>query len=254
MFQQHISLDKFKGDVRIVFIGDLHIGLKGFRADIFDKMLEELKEPNTYWIGLGDMVESRTPKAKLYNDDDTEMNVQEQFDYFFDHIRPYMKQCLGIHIGNHEMAISQDTTMNPLRTFSADNKVPYLGGVALTVFERNGKQYRLCTSHGHGGGEKVGGSINKIVDYLSHFDADAICVGHYHKLAEVISEKPILDEFGRYGWKPTRVILNGSCLESYGKDHTSYSEAMLMPPTALGYAILWLDKDLNADVSLVPVR
>ena len=55
MFTQSCDFPDGSEKIRIVFVSDLHIGLSGFREDIFDSILEELDKPNTYWIGGGDM-------------------------------------------------------------------------------------------------------------------------------------------------------------------------------------------------------
>jgi len=252
MFIQSYNFPKGSEKIRIVFVSDLHIGLSGFREDIFEKILEELDKPNTYWIGGGDYIEGRNPKAKFFDYDENTMSVQDQYDYFFAKIQPYLKNCLGLHIGNHERGLIKETTVDPIKSFCLTNKIPYLMGTAITSFTCGGKAYRLCTLHGAGGGAKIGSNVNKLTDYLANFDADAIICGHYHRLSSSYSLKPYTDDFGKHRWKNTCVILSGSCLDGYREGGMGYAEEKMYPPTALGYAILELDEELNPNVILKP--
>ena len=251
MFQQVIDL-KGKDSIKIVPISDMHIGLKETRMDIFEDILDELKEPNTYWIGLGDYVEGRAPNHKFWNYDDNTLPVQEQYDTFFNMIKPYKDKCLGLHVGNHEFGLIRDTTIDPLKSYSLENGIPYLGGTAMTVFKRGNKTFKLCTLHGAGGGCKVGSNVNKLTDYLKSFSADAIMCGHFHRLAVSIDVIPYVDEMLKQRWRNAYVILTGSALNGYETGVTSYAERGMYSPNCLGYATITLDKDLKADVRLHP--
>ena len=251
MFQQTFKIED-EGNTRIVFISDLHIGLSGFRDDIFDEILKELKKPNTYWIGIGDYVEGRNPKAKYFDYDENTMSVQDQYDYFFAKIAPFKDRCLGLHVGNHERGLIRESTIDPLKSYCLLNKIPYMGGTAITTLKKGKKTHRVCTLHGAGGGAKVGSNLNKLNDYLMNFEADTIVCGHYHKLAESYGMKPYMDDTGKHRWRYTRVVLNGSCLDAYSNKGSSYAEVGMMAPNALGFAVLVLDEDMNADVELKP--
>lgn len=247
MIHKEITLDKPK---RIVIISDLHIGLKGHRPDIFEDALAELKKPNTLWIGLGDFVEGREPSHKFYDSDEITMSVGEQYDYFFDKIRPYLKTCIGLHPGNHEHSLIMRTTLNPLLSFCNENKVSYLGAVARTTIRLKDNSITMMTAHGAGGGVKIGGPLNKMVDYVKSFNSDLAAVGHYHKLCHAIELKPSEDSEGRIRWTPMDIILNGSMLESYSDgSYGGYAERKLLPQSALGYSIVTLDSKLNRSVS-----
>lgn len=251
MYQQVIDL-KGKEEVKIIPVADLHIGLKETRMDIINDILAELDEPNTYWIGLGDYVEGRSRMHKFFNYEDNTMSVQEQYDTFFKLIKPYKDKCLGLHVGNHEFGLINETTLDPLKSYSLEYGIPYLGGTAMTVFKRGNKTFKLCTLHGAGGGAKVGGNVNKLTDYLKSFSADAIMCGHFHKLAVSIDVIPYVDDTLKQRWRNAYVILTGSALNGYESGVTSYVERAGMPPTTLGYTSIHLDKDLNADVRLHP--
>ena len=251
MYQQVIDL-KGKDEVRIIPVSDMHIGLKETRTDIIDDILDELDKPNTYWIGLGDYVEGRSCRHKFFNYEDNTMSVQEQYDTFFKMIKPFKDKCLGLHVGNHEFGLINETTIDPLKSYSLENGIPYLGGTAITVFKKGDKTFKLCTLHGSGGGSKVGSNMNRLTDYLKSFTADAIMCGHYHRLAVNVDVIPYTDAMLRQRWRNAYVILTGSCLNGYENGVTSYAERNNYAPNALGYAVIMLDKDLKPDVRLNP--
>ena len=254
MFQQIVDLTKQRiVDINIIFLSDLHIGLNGFREDVFDELLKELDDPNTYWIGGGDYVEGRNPKAKYFDYDENTMSVQEQYDHFFEKIAPYKDKCLGLHVGNHERALIKEATLDPLRSYCLQNGIPYLGnGTALTTIKRGNKKYTICTLHGAGGGSKVGGNVNKVYDYLMNFEADTVICGHYHRLSHTVGTKPYVDEFGKQRWKYTNIVLSGSMLEGYSEKGAGYAEQMMLPPLCIGWARIKLDKDLKETITLRP--
>lgn len=239
MIQHKVSLP---AGARIVFIGDTHIGHPGFRPDILDDIVYEIEsDPKCYFIGLGDYIEGRPPAHPFY-DVRSPLDVGDQYNYFFDKIRPIADRCLGLHIGNHEFGTIQQTTINPVRNFCLDNDIKYLGDVGRTVIELpRGKSYTIVTAHGSGGGTMVGGNINKIVNWsISTFtDVDAVVVGHFHKLAVSTELSGYVGKDGLQKWGETYVILNGACLEAYGNgSEGSYVERKLLRPSVLGYAEL----------------
>lgn len=251
MIQKNIKLNK---NTRIVIVSDLHIGLNGFREDIFDDILNELKKPNTLWIGLGDFIEAREPGHKFFDASEVTMTVGEQYEYFFNKIRPFVRTCIGMHPGNHEESLIQRTTINPILQFCNDNKITYLGSVARTIFEgENNKTISMVTAHGAGGGTQIGGPINKMVAYAKVFNGNIVVMGHFHKLAHVCELHNYEDAEGKIHWSPMHIVLNGSTLESYRDgDFGGYAEKKLMHPNALGYAIVNISKDLDISIDLKP--
>lgn len=252
MIQQEVSIPPRS---RVVFISDVHCGHSGFRPDIFDDVVKYIKEtPNTYWIGLGDYVEGREPGHKFY-DAYAPMEVGQQYDYVLDRLRTIADKCLGMHIGNHEATLIQKTTINPIKTFCVENGIRYLGDVGRTVLRVNGRRYTILTAHGAGAGSKVGGNMNRLVDWAKTFtDVDVVCVGHYHKLAVSCELSGYIDRNGLQRWSECYVIISGSMLEAYhdGSDG-SYVEKAMLPPSVLGYAeVRFTDKGKGLTVQLHP--
>ena len=251
MIQKKISLNS---DARVVLVSDLHIGLKCCRFDILDDIIEELKKPNTFWIGLGDFIEGREPSHKFYDPNEVTMTVGEQYELFFKMFRPFADTCLGMVHGNHESSLIMKSTINPLQMFCTENRITYGGTTIRLIFENRGSSISLIANHGAGGGSKVGSSLNKAVDYGKTFNADIVTLGHYHRLAHTEEVKSFEDEEGKIHWRPMTVILNGCIVEGYQEDgFGSYVERKMLPPCALGYAVLDIkcdDKGMSKTVEL----
>lgn len=252
MIQKKIQIKDY---MKIVIVSDLHIGLKGCRMDIIDDIIEYLKDPSTYWIGLGDFIEGREPSHKFYDPLEVTMTVGEQYETFFNLFRPYADRCLGIVNGNHESSLIMKSTINPLQMFCTENKITYGGTTLRLMFEgESGGTMSLIANHGAGGGSKVGGNLNKAVEYGKTFNADIVTLGHYHRLAHTEEVKSFEDDEGRIHWKPMSVILNGCAVEGYQDEgFGSYVERKMLPPCALGYVILHIgesSKELNKFVQM----
>lgn len=254
MKQESEWLDK---NSRIVLVGDLHIGTKGFREDIFNDILEDISKPNTLWVGLGDYVEGREPSHKFYDFEESTLAVGEQYDYFFKKIEPYVDRCLGMVHGNHEVSLINKTTLNPLQNFCFGANVNYFGDTGYLTLMCSDESYvdtkmRMVITHGAGGGATVGASLNKINNFAKNFIGDVVCVGHYHKLCSNIEVQPKVIN-GVHTWKPKLIVMNGSCLEGYRENGLgSYVEKKMLPPQALGYAVIEFDNMFKPSAKLIP--
>ena len=234
-------------NLKLVLVSDLHIGLKGFRADLYQKLLAELAEDNTYWVALGDVVEGREPGHKFYDYSETSMSVGEQYDYFFNSIQPFTERCIGMHIGNHEESLIKRTTINPIMQFCVGARIPYLGTLGRTRFISPDDDYcDILSMHGAGGGN-TGAAINKALSYAQGFDPDLVVLGHHHKMSHVISPKSVIDERGKISFSPRHSVIAGSLLDGFVEGLSSYSESKMMSPTLPGYAIIDFDKNMKID-------
>lgn len=236
MIQKNVDVSN---TIRVVLVSDTHIGLKGCREDIIEDIKSELRKPDTYWIGLGDFIEGREPSHKFYDPNEVTMTVGEQYERFFEYFRPFKETCLGMVLGNHETSLIMKSTINPIQMFCTDNKITYGGTTIRIVFKGGFNSLSLIANHGAGGGAKIGGNLNKAVEYGKTFNADIVTLGHYHRLAHTEEVKSYEDEEGKIHWSPMTVVLNGCTVEGYQDEGLgTYVERKMLPPCALGYAVL----------------
>lgn len=231
---------------RIVVVSDLHIGTKGFREDLWDEVLDELKQPNTYWISLGDVIEGRAhTDSRMYDVYNTTMTLEEQYEYFFNSIQPYTETCLGMVVGNHEYSHISKSNMNPLRIFCNSNKIRYLGYLGRLVLKNKNNVCRVLVMHGAGGGAKAGSAVNRLNDYAVNFMPDVSIMGHHHKFNYYIDAQPREDERNKISYYPCHNIMVGSLLDGYKQGVDSYAERLMMAPTICSYSILHFNNDIE---------
>lgn len=249
MFEKKVEVNK---PMRIVVVSDWHIGHMGCREDIIKDILNDLSKPDTYWIMIGDAVEGRQPAHKFYDANEQEMTVGQQYEKFFEYIRPYKDKCLGMVLGNHEYSLIQGTTVNPIQMFCNDNQITYAGTTLRLILENDsGKKISLMANHGAGGGSQAGGTLNKAIQYGKTFNADIVVLGHFHRLIHAEELKMVEDEEGRITWRPMTVVINGCTIEGYQMGSVgSYVERKCLAPVALGYAVINVDEKLGKTVEL----
>lgn len=249
MLQKTIKVDQ---PMYLYLVSDWHIGVSGCREDIIEDISHDIRQPFSRWVGLGDYIDGREPSHKFYDAEQAELTVGQQYDRFFDYIRPSKTNCLGMVLGNHEQGLIKRSTINPIRTFCADNQITYADNTLMLRFEGvGGESMSMIVNHGAGGGAKVGGNLNKAVEYGKTFNADIVALGHYHRLAHTEECRAYVDEEGRTRFKPMTVLLNGCTLEGYGDDvRGSYVEQKMLSPCALGYIKLAISPHLDRWVEM----
>lgn len=234
MYKNDVNVPGLK---KLVIVSDLHIGLENFRSDMWAMQLKDMKD--SYWIGLGDIVEGRPPSHPFFDAVNTQCYMQDQYNRFFKDVKPYSKKCLGLLLGNHEAGHVRQFTLNPIKTFCDDNKIPYLGDMALLTLKNKGRKFKLLAMHGAGGGAQIGSALNKLGNFAKSFNPDLAMCGHFHKPALAVDCK---------GCKPRYNIITGSLLDGYsdGPDG-SYAEQKMMAPTLPSYTVIYFDDNLKID-------
>lgn len=197
--------------VKIIPIGDVHVGSICFDRKYFEDMINWIcDEPQTYVVGMGDMVDAVTHMdVARYDVDnlDPEFNTPEKQ-------HKYVERWLGklaakgkllfILEGNHEFEIKHRYNHEHCGRWSNDLNVPFLGvqGMMRLVIEENYKTkknkahcYDIFAHHGHGGGSKTGNAVNKIQNFANNYYADIYLMGHSHdKFANIEARVKINDQ------------------------------------------------------------
>lgn len=221
---------KVPGLKKLVLVSDLHIGLDGFRTDLWKKQLEDMKD--AYWIGLGDIVEGRPPSHPFYDATTVQCDIQDQYNMFFKDVKPHAKRCLGLLLGNHETGHVRQFTLNPIKTFCEDNDIPYLGDMALLTLKNKGRKFKILAMHGAGGGAQIGSAINKLGNFAKNFNCDLACCGHFHKPALAVDKS--------YN------VINGSLLDGFA-GAGSYAQQKMLMPGIPSYTVIYFTDSLAVD-------
>ena len=247
--------------LKIMPIGDLHIGADGFKAELLGRYIEQGLKDGCYFIGMGDFLDftsssnrERLINANLY--DSARTVIDEAADRLVDTLAAILKpstgRWLGMLEGNHMWCFDDGTTSD--MALCRALKAPFLGSCGLVQcrFRDATSPRRTITAdvwgaHGYGGGATPAGILNKLHRAMESFEADVYFMGHLHRLvAEKVSRlycshspNPKIIE------RPKILCGTGSFMAGYqqgskyaGRPHGSYVERKILPPSALGSPVI----------------
>lgn len=245
--------------IRLVFLGDVHIGNITTNEDLIHKCVNRIdKDKTAYWVDLGDRCDfintkdtrfelGALPKWVLNEFPDIVGACSYRYSEFF---KPIANKCIATVSGNHEDAIlkhqERDVYSEINRLLGIKSNLGVCGFVRLK-FKRARKTIwtlDMFLHHGASGGRSVGSSANFLSNMAKGFDADIYAMGHTHKKVVYSDRVYGLNSVGNVEEKD-RVFINvGSFMSGYvNADSSGYAEKRLLYPQAVGPVELWLHPD-----------
>ena len=177
-------------------LSDWHIGDAHHDAFHTEAILKHIKEtPNAYCILGGDMMD--TAIANSVGDTyGAKMQPMEQLKLCVKLFDPIKDKILCIVPGNHENRVYKYDGIDMTAMMASQRGLAgRYSTTAALLFIRFGRRsrsenqhnrkivYTVYTSHGSGGGKRVGGKINRLEDMANIVDADIYIMGHVHQPA-----------------------------------------------------------------------
>lgn len=239
----------------MIFAGCLHADDPGFRRKLWDQCVNDVLQPNTYFIGLGDyrnLVRTTYRKhIRGYNaDDNSQEDIDTQIrknmhDFYRDHFQKIAeaKKIITLLPGNHLWEFNDGT-----------NDTQYLCQLAKATYgdrptwirlkvTAQGKTYgvlKILCHHGDwsGGSGRAGGDVTAAENKALGHEADIYAFSHTHRLWAMHIPTITIPERGEL--KPierSRVFVRSGCFVA-GYDEKcvkGYAQQKLLNPTALGY-------------------
>ena len=244
-------------------LGDIHLGAVNCDKDKLQARINRIKNtPNCYTIIMGDIADAITLHDKRFDGNTVDPELKEperQYEYAEEVLRPIKDKIIGIHTGNHDSFLRKETARmlrnsgiygedkilqesDWVKKLCKNLGVPHLSFSAFTrlTFQNPKKeldvsQFKIFSTHGRYGGERVGGNVNKVEDYASFFEADIYLSAHTHQI--VSSKRVILTVSQRSRDIIERIqvfAVTGSFLRGYAVGNTSYVEESVKRPTRIG--------------------
>jgi len=191
-----INLEKKDDLVELEPLGDIHVGHKGFREDLYVKAVERVaKQDNRYTLFMGDQLDAITPYDKRFNPDTSvEHDIDNQREKWQDltqrlidvqakvKAKEYNEKIWGLLHGNHEYNIREITRPYIENLFCKFNNIDFLGSRAVIGLEVRHKnkilnQWTILAIHGTGGSRP-----ETMFDHMkmNHY-ADVFLCGHSHQ-------------------------------------------------------------------------
>ena len=235
IIQRHIPHNR---DIKVYPIADVHLGAREHMADAWKEFRTMvLEDPDAYLILAGDLLNNST-RNSVSNIFEETMRPREQKRLMTEMLMPLRDKILCAIPGNHEGRSGKDADDDPIYDICAklDIEDLYRENLAFLKIrmgdlkgdgERN-PTYMFVVSHGAGGGQLTGASVNRSERFGYAIDgADVLVVGHSHKPFVSPPFKIKIDPYNnKVSTRPFRVVCASSWLE-YG----SYAARKMLLPS-----------------------
>ena len=248
--------------IRIVCISDAHLGHINYSEKHLKAFLKEnLSQPNTWLITLGDMLECVVPadmrryqaSQLVTSSEDPDAYLDYQTEELVKVLQPYTEsgQILGMVLGNHELAIIKRYGHNPHRRVCDALNCEDLGYSFLmrlmcqTATSSHTHSVVIYASHGWGGNSRTaGGNLTKFSRALESYWADIYLFGHSHDYVSRQIPRIYVDRKGKVQHRPALIANVGTFKKTLSKGVIpSWEESMGFPPRSLGGIVVKIQMD-----------
>jgi len=201
-----IVINEWRDPVRLILVGDLHLGHAATDEKMIAATCAQLEEPRTYWVNLGDTIDAINRADPRFDPRSCAewIGVRDLADIAGAQIARYRHYfgrlggtCLASVIGNHESAIQKHSERDVYGALNQAIGLPEPRALGLSGFLRlrfrrvlsSGKHQDTWTQtlylhHGFGGGRLMGAKAIKLERLPASYRADIYAIGHTHsKLA-----------------------------------------------------------------------
>ena len=177
--------------IEIHTLSDWHIGDKACDEDSIKEELEYIRNTeNCFAICNGDLMNNAT-KTSVSDCYSEEIPPMEQLQRLVELLEPIKNKLLILTQGNHEArtyrADGIDLTALLAKQLGIYDRYVREGGILFLRFGKTSSKthnrpvsYSLYCTHGSGGGKRIGGKANVLVDKASIVDTDIYVIGHHH--------------------------------------------------------------------------
>lgn len=260
--------------ITIVPLGDVHIGHAACDEELLRRRVQEIKEQQWYFIGMGDYCDFIPVRDARFSLDGLadwiEVShlgdlVSHQRDRFLEFVAPIADRCLALVCGNHERKILdyyerdvyKEIAEGLRRLGGLDPSVPLelgVGGWLRLRFYRSKEgsrrsgvcTVRLIAHHGFTGGRLAGGKALNMQRWLWTHDADVILFGHSHNTSIQVEAVEYLDRAGKVKYHRRVGAYTGTFLKTSVTGKESYAERKgYLPVPATGIEIRIVPSSAN---------
>lgn len=240
-------------------IFDIHYGTINCDVEQLKKDVEWIRQrKNCYTYLGGDMIEAINVSDKRFEIDNLDgllkdkLNrlTQEQVNSVCKILLPIKDKVMFVLEGNHEEICKKRYFYDAAFAIADRLGVPLLSYSAFVrlYFRRHVKDNDthhvstivLYTTHGFGGGKKLGSKVNNVMSLVEGFEADIYIFGHVHALQAVSQPRLHLTHKGelRLQTRDKLYCLAGTYLKTFQLGSSNYAERKGFLPTHIGSLII----------------
>ena len=263
---RHITVNVQTTEFNLYPINDVQIGGMGVDEKRFGKYIKELADdPIGRGIGLGDYTDGLSPSNRAairaasnagnWYDVGEQMLLDSasrqaarfvklaspaigQFDAFLKghHFYEYKKQVDGKTLLTSTDIDIAEALMAPYLDDTSDKKQMAM----ITYKGPRGRQCRVLALHGEGSGSTLASPLARLTRLMGSFQADIYMIAHHHKV--FATRVPVLRSADgtptHLAHRDALLVACGSWMRGYVEDETTYAEAGIMAPLAIGAPVI----------------
>lgn len=230
-----ISFESDDQEVKLVPLGDVHLGAPTCEVDKFLRTVDYIKESGSLVVLMGDLAECASKSSVGAGWVEQSMSPQKQLDGLKQVLMPIASQVLVLLDGNHEFRIWKETGLKFSKILADFLKVPYGGYSCFIKLKVQKQNYIIHAQHGSSNAWYPHTKLTAAMRTAQHTDADVYLYGHVHELLSLKVPRRVFDLRSRTVKRDKKYfVLTGSFLEY----ENSYAERKNMYPTQTGVAKL----------------
>jgi len=251
------AIAEWAGPVRLVLLGDLHLGNVGTQEKLIEETTRRLAGEHVYWLDLGDSIDAinmRDPRFDpralpdwigLADLADLPAAQVARYRHWFGGLGG---TCLARLYGNHEYTLQRHyerdvyAELNRAIDLAPERALGYSGYVRLRFRNVVGDKVHdtwtqtLYIAHGAGGGRLAGSKALKLERLPLAHDADIYAMGHTHTKLVLQKRRTGLSSRSLAIEDHAQIMVN---VGAYLDGNEGYAERAGYFPQALGPVELW---------------
>jgi len=169
--------------VKIVFLGDLHLGNDKCDLKLIKAKINKIKRMNNTFIYLtGDLIENAINNVGI---SEQYLSVTYQLNQLKEILAPVKDKIIGCVLGNHEWRTNKAAQSKLIvELYSAILGVECEEFAEYFTIHVRGRPYKIYVAHPDGSGSTLGWITNRFVkaSQLIGGDYDLMAFAHYHRL------------------------------------------------------------------------
>ena len=246
--------------IKIVPLGDIHVGSKGFVEEEFLKILDWIQENDCYVILMGDYGEfiTKNDRRHDYHQADRKMySPDKQFRYIRDALLPIKDKVLCVLAGNHEYShwMYQSTDYGNWLALELGKKYcPDVAYIRIKMHRKTGakatqrRNLNLLATHGYTGARTDAYKVKVIQDMKNIIPScHGYLMGHVHRLGEAlptthlwVDNREKIRDFNQYYYFTGSYVKSYDVEKGYVEEEvfTNYAARKGYAPTTIGSPII----------------
>ena len=232
---QVISHSSEENEVKLIPLGDIHLGSPTCDIDKLLETIEYIKKSGSLVVLMGDLLEAASRHSVGAGWVEQTSPPQDQLDVLYDLFLPIKDQILVVLDGNHEERIWKQTGIQVSKILARMLGVPYGGYSCFIKLKIKKNNYIIHAQHGSSNAWYPHTKITAAMRTAQHTQADVYLYGHTHELMSLALDRREFDLRSRtVQRKKIYFVLTGGFL----KYENSYAQRKNMYPVKTGVAKL----------------